>query len=446
MGTVIRVNSTGWWGRPLSPQALVAAVGVALAVLTVAFAVESAARPEYRIAESDLRVYQPYGTRILDGQMPYRDFELEYPPAALPMFVLPATHLLARGPTASANWAPLNDDARRYNRAFGYLVLALTAVMLALVALSLAALRRPAWAVLLALAVVASSPLLFGDVFPGRFDVWPAALAAAALAAAIRGHYRVGGVLVGVGAAAKIYPALLLPVLVIVAARHRGVREAIVSASTAVAGAAAVFLPFLVASFAGTWHSLRAQLGSGLQIESLAASVLVAARHLGPNLELTNRATGGAVSRSVLVGPGVHETAAAVDVLLAVTLIWLWVSLLRSKADPREDLVRYGAAAIAAVLVLGTVLSPQYVIWLIPLVPLVGGRRGAVAMLMLVIAAALTHVWFPARYVDYENGLDAGPAALLLARNIALLATALVLIAPGRLRAARAPKATPVLR
>ena len=31
----------------------------------------------------DTPVYQRYGEAILDGQVPYRDFDLEYPPAAL---------------------------------------------------------------------------------------------------------------------------------------------------------------------------------------------------------------------------------------------------------------------------------------------------------------------------------------------------------------------------
>ena len=111
----------------------------------------------------------------------------------------------------------------------------------------------------------------------------------------------------------------------------------------------------------------------------------------------------------------------------------LWLALARSKNDPREDLVRYSAASMAAALVLGTVLSAQYITWLIPLVPLVGGRRGTVATFCFVAAAALTHAWFPGdAYRSYLSNFDVGATSLLLARNLALLATALVLIAPGR--------------
>ena len=38
----------------------------------------------------DTPVYQDYGDAMLDGRVPYRDFELEYPPAALPVFLVPS--------------------------------------------------------------------------------------------------------------------------------------------------------------------------------------------------------------------------------------------------------------------------------------------------------------------------------------------------------------------
>jgi len=171
------------------------------------------------------------------------------------MFVLPATRLIAGGSTEGASWVPVNAAGRRYYDGFELLVLLLVAAVVVLTALTLKAMGRSTWMMLLALAVVASSPLLIGQVLTERFDVWPAALTAAAIAAAARGRHRLGGAMLGLGAATKIYPALLLPVLVIVAVRQRGVREAIYVAGAAVCAAAAVFLPFAIASFSGTWAS-----------------------------------------------------------------------------------------------------------------------------------------------------------------------------------------------
>ena len=425
-------------------KTLTAFVAGALVLLAAAFVIELALRSPADIAQSDLRVYQPYGSAVAKRQMPYRDFALEYPPGALPMFIGPGTYLVARGSTTGATWAPMNTDANRYYRAFTGLVIANTVVIVVLTAFSLAALSRPARRTGFALAVVALSPLLLGDVFPGRFDVWPAALTALALTLGLfRRHCLAGGAL-GVGAATKVYPVLLLPVLIAVAVRERGIRAGVFAATSALAAVAAVFLPFLIVAPSGTWHSLRVQFQGGLQIESVTASLLVNAEHLEnklgslgfpPASGLTNRAIESGIQRSVLVGPGVGATAATASVLLGLVLIALWVAVARSRGDPREDLVRFSAAVVACALVFSSVLSPQYLIWLIPLVPLVAGRRGAAATVLLAAAAILTNVWFPSGYQRYENGLGDGPAALLFARNLLVVATALVLVWPR-------PKAT----
>jgi glycosyl transferase family 87 len=416
---------------------LIVLVAGALAVLVLAF--REAMRPVEAVNYSDVTEYQAYGSKMVHGAMPYRDFKMEYPPAAALMFVLPATPLVEGSSSQGVSWAPPNAAARRYYRGFTTLVLSLVAAMVVLTAVTLAAMRRSAGTMLLSLAVVAFSPLMIGQVVPERFDVLPAALTAAALAAAIRGHHRLGGALLGFGSAAKVYPVLILPVLVIAVVRQRGVREAILVAGAAVTAAAAVFLPFAIASLSGTWASLHNQFRGGLQIESLASSVLVMlfragekvpALGLPPPAELRTQPAPGGLTRLVLGGPGVGATEIVMLALLAVALSFLLVTLSRSRRDPREDLLRYSAAAVTILLVLGTVLSPQYIVWLIPLVPLVGGRSGTVATLFFVTAAALTNVWIPDGYLKYQDGLPAGPASLLLARNLALLATAVALLLP----------------
>ena len=57
--------------------------------------------------------------------------------------------------------------------------------------------------------------------------------------------------------------------------------------------------------------------------------------------------------------------------------------------------MRWSAAAVVAFVALGKVLSPQFLIWLAPLVPLVAGRRGLRASVLLVVALVLTQLWFP---------------------------------------------------
>ena len=78
-------------------------------------------------------------------------------------------------------------------------------------------------------------------------------------------------------------------------------------------------------------------------------------------------------------------------------------------------------------------LSPQYLIWLVPLVPLVRGRRGVAALVALTAALVLTQVWFPFRYWAYVGKFHL--AGVVLARDLVLVALVAVLAWPARVRA-----------
>jgi hypothetical protein len=82
-----------------------------------------------------------------------------------------------------------------------------------------------------------------------------------------------------------------------------------------------------------------------------------------------------------------------------------------------------------AFVALSKVLSPQFLIWLIPLVPLVRGRRGLAASGLLGLALLLTQLWFPIRYWDLV-AFEAVPSWLVLARDLVLLVLLAVLLLP----------------
>jgi hypothetical protein len=98
--------------------------------------------------------------------------------------------------------------------------------------------------------------------------------------------------------------------------------------------------------------------------------------------------------------------------------------------------VRASAAAVVAFVALGKVLSPQFLIWLVPLVPLVRGRRGVAAAALLALAMVLTQLWFPYRYWDLALHFAPRESWLVLARDLVLVALAVVLAAPTRRRSA----------
>jgi hypothetical protein len=190
-----------------------------------------------------------------------------------------------------------------------------------------------------------------------------------------------------------------------------------------VAVLAVCFVPFLLLAPTGMGASLGRQLSRPLQIESLGSAVLLA---LGADVEMAS----GHGSQNVAGTPGLVAGIAA-TVLQAAALIWLWVRFARGRME-RERLVRFSAAVVVAFVALGKVLSPQFLIWLVPLVPLVRGRRGVAAAALLGLALVLTQLWFPYRYWQLALHFGALQSWLVLVRDLVLVALFLVLLLPLR--------------
>jgi uncharacterized membrane protein len=334
----------------------------------------------------DWPTYHAYGDAMVHhGLVPYRDFAVEYPPGALPVFALPSF---------------VGD----YPSSFAWLMAACGVALVAVVG----TIRREA------AFYVAFAPVLAGSLILSRFDLWPALLTVAALAALLRGHHRLGWALLGAAVAAKLWPLVLVPVALAWSLRHGRARAPLAG----LAVAAAVFLPFALVAPHGLWSSLSGQASRPLQIESLGAAILTTFGH--PRVVTAHGSQN-------LAGHG--AVAAAFAVLQVAVLVALWVAFARGPAT-RERFLRYAAACVCAFVAFGKVLSPQFLLWLIPLVPLVHGRRGVAAATLLTATLLLTQVWFPQRYFDYVGSFDL--AWVVLLRDLALVALLGVLAWPAR--------------
>jgi hypothetical protein len=132
-----------------------------------------------------------------------------------------------------------------------------------------------------------------------------------------------------------------------------------------------------------------------------------------------------------LVGSTPHALALVQAVLQPLVLVLLWIGFARGPAD-RDRLVRTCAASVCAFIAFGKVFSPQYLVWLLPLVALMRGRRGTVAGASLVLAMVLTQLWFPYRYLDLVYTFDARASWLVVSRDLALVGLLAVLAWPER--------------
>jgi hypothetical protein len=362
-------------------------------------------------AVTDVPLYRTYGERVANGLVPYRDFGFEYPPGALPALVLPAL---------------VTDSLTAYRIVFAAEMALAGAIGVMLVADGLGRLGRRDDDRRLALTAIALLPLLLGGVILTRFDLLPAALVAGALVLLVAGRHEAGALVLGIGVAVKLYPAVLVPLAAVAAYRRGGRRALLATLALAAAPAVVVYAPFLVVGLDGVLDSFGRQLGRPLQIESLGAGILLALHHtLGISLDWAS----GAGSQN-LTGRAA-DTFAVVQGLAQVTAVVLvWIAFARGAMTP-ERLVRHAAAAVVAFVAFSKVLSPQFLVWLLLLVPLVGGARSRVALWLLALACLLTALWFPALYWELVREFDPLASWLVLSRDATLLALLAVLTWPA---------------
>jgi hypothetical protein len=200
--------------------------------------------------------------------------------------------------------------------------------------------------------------------------------------------------------------------------KRRGRRTALGWLAIVVAVCAAAYLPFTVLAPGAVGHSFGLQIHRPLQIESLGAAFLLAAHNLG-GLAVSVETTYGSQN---LVADGSGAVAVLTSILQVVALCALWVAFARGEARA-DRLAAAAAASVALFVAFGKVFSPQYMVWLIPLVPLV---RSRVASVLLATALVLTQVEFPGRYWELP-GLRPGIAWIVLVRDLVVVALALVL-------------------
>jgi Glycosyltransferase family 87 len=374
-------------------------VGLHLALLLVIF---PNTREDF-VLHGNLRLFFHDGGWTLAGAVPYRDFLFEYPPGSLLFMLVP--HVFAVG-------------FLRYRTLF----FVESAVLDVIIVAALYAIARGARLppvrplVLYTLAVVALGPLVIY-----RIDLAPAALTTLALLAWQRDRPAMAAAALAAGTATKLYPLLLLPPL-IMDQWLRGRARRIPVAVLAFAGSLAIFLsPALLAGPEALGHAVRFQAYRHLQVESIWATPVLLL-HLVTGFALQVAARGRAL---VVLGPGDALGGAGTVALALVVLAtyWGWWRL-RRRPDVRAIALPIGTATLVlSTAILSKVLSPQYLIWVMPLFAVLPLRpRLTLAALAAFYAALPLTQWiYPLHYGELVQLLTPLPVAVLATRNIVLV-------------------------
>ncbi|WP_374983468.1 glycosyltransferase 87 family protein [Streptomyces fradiae] len=338
-------------------------------------------------------IYHNWYEVLRGGTYPLDDVTWQYPPAA-----------------AFAILSPGLLPFLQYAHAFFLLALLCDAVVFGLLVY---AGGRPGKSHAGAWVWLAGVPLL-GPTAYARYDIMVTAVAVAALLAGAR-HPRTMGVLTGVGALLKVWPALLLAGT----AKGRVTRRA--WAAAAAAGAAV--LAACVWAAPGALAFLTFQRDRGTEVESLGSMVFHVARFLGA-WEGEVRLNYGSVE---FLGPYVPLVSRAAMALSALALGWLVLWRLRARVFGPTALADAAFVAVLLFTTTSRVISPQYMLWLVGLAAVClvwRGSRMRRAAVMVVVATGVTLLEFPLwfSHVVASDGLG---LALLFVRNGLLVAASL---------------------
>lgn len=172
-------------------------------------------------------------------------------------------------------------------------------------------------------------------------------------------------------------------------------------------------VPFVLLGPGGVAYSLYSQVTRRVEIESLPASALLLADRLGVYGAHTILGNLNSIDLAGVVPTvaGVLSSCVAVAALVASAVLY------RLGEATVSRFVLAFAAALVGYVAFGKVLSAQYLVWLLPVVPLVRGWVGHGAAVILAATMWLTKLQY-----GHLNALSEGTGlALVVTRNILLV-------------------------
>jgi hypothetical protein len=360
-----------------------------------------------RYGHGDIDLYHRYAQAFWLGSPPLRSLPLEYPPLSIVAFSLTLLPPLPDYITVFALW------------------------MMALLAAAYLAFRRfespRAADVFVVYCVVGGLSTLLG-----RFDLVPAVLTVAAYWAARRRRFDLAYLLIASGTLMKLYPLFLLPVVLIEQWRELGSGKLWSMPPRPLLRSVGIFAGVTVAGFAVaralnpdgwlsafTYNTLRP-----IQVESVPATLLWVGSWIGlpawPDHSFHS---------FNMVGP--LESPLGVLSTLGLVGGCLWVYW--RQFTGHMTLAKALLCCVLVIVCTSRVFSPQYLIWVVPLVALVEGEYN----LLWIAVCVLTTLIYPFAYREFQlYGMitpDSYPLVflgLIGARNALLLAATVRALLP----------------
>jgi Glycosyltransferase family 87 len=358
--------------------------------------------PATALARLKLSVREGPGWRL-----PYRDFPVEYPPLPLGLMVLPRLVVESLAAYRVVLGAVLGGL---------FLVTCWAGARLSVVTEMPGSADRMWWR-------MAWLALAIGPLLCSRFDLLPAALVACALYAFSCRRDVVAGALFGLAVMTKLYPLLLLlPVLAFLWGGGER-RRALALGGAGAAAALAVAAPFLLTAPDPFVRAVGLYGERPLHFESQLGALVLAlqgpaalVRSYGSSNVMTPLWLGRLADLSLLMGM----------LAVAVAALRAGGALRRARDEERSSaVIGWVFAALVTILCLSKVLSPQFIIWLLPLCAVFPERHGRRIFVLTLLTATLTHLFIGAGFhrASQQPG-SVFALGMLLTRNALLVVLA----------------------
>lgn len=267
--------------------------------------------------------------------------------------------------------------------------------------------RRP-WDA--AMVAIAPGIILAGSV---NWDMWAVALLALGMLSFARGRTVLAGILIGLGAAMKIYPFFVLGAVLVLAIRTGRLKTFWVAGGTAALTWAAVNLPYALAYPDSFKHffTFSSERGAGF------SSLWHVWNLLAAKSEVLKPFDAQQISRLGLV-------------LFFLACAGVLVLGLLAKQRPRLGSLAF--LIVASFVMFNKVYSPQFIVWLIPLFALALPKWKEFLIWMLVEVAHFYSVWYYLDAMNAENAQKAFPESgyiLAVIAHMLMLAYLMYLVA-----------------
>jgi len=197
-----------------------------------------------------------------------------------------------------------------------------------------------------------------------------------------------------------------------------------------------LLLPAVILSPGGFWHFIAYHAQRGLQIESTYASILELLYAFGI-IDLDFRFSSGSINLVSPLADIIGGFSFAVMTIGLLTIYWLFLKKVR-KASGTDDhaiatgndaalLINYSAITILVFILTSKVFSPQYIIWILPFIPLITGKWRNVCCLLFIMVGLMTFFIYPKYYAGIEHS-ELITVGMLVVRNTVLIIMTILII------------------